>query len=519
MNSFNRLVSFVVWIVIGCTLPLRAQWVKVKDGSYTCLISTKDYLIAGGQTFYRSSDDGTTWEESGYDANVLNFAQGGPFVFATTGLLRRSSDQGATWWQVGKTNIYFDGPIAARDSIVFASSGAFVYRSTDYGITWPDTACLRIDANASELQSLSLYATGAEVYVGYHLYGGSPYTYRSSDWGKTWARDYLSYGEGGALCFTSIGDYLLSAGSRRIWRQKVGGDWSVCDIGTQGSGLFEAAITRNNVVFVAGASPGAAFESSVTSEGVWVSADSGTTWRPIASGVRGAWALAVHDSFLFAVASSGIYRLKLAPYEQGNFYISGHSFREQTVPVQAAAYTQIFNLSQRDTVTIDSMWFDDTTHFRPNPDASKSWLWVSQKKDAIKIAPLDSVKIGVAFVTDEQRATNAVLCAHSPTFEDSTLADRGIRFTYITGRAREQSSVDKRIDQHGVTVTFANHKLNVVSEVGGVQLEILNMLGTPIITRRLNPVESIDVRDVPAGAYLYRARAGASIVMGKIQVF
>ena len=109
------------------------SWSETGVASPVC--SNGKYLFAyGGTGIYRSRDSGTTWEDAVDNIAANNFAAMGAYIYAgTPNAIWRSADSGTTW---DSTNAPFGNVnFAVMGSLIFASHGS-ILRSVDSGTTW-----------------------------------------------------------------------------------------------------------------------------------------------------------------------------------------------------------------------------------------------------------------------------------------------------------------------------------------------------------------------------------------------
>jgi photosystem II stability/assembly factor-like uncharacterized protein len=168
------------------------QWRRLPGpvgASFKALFSRGDYLFAGGDDeLFRSTDQGQSWKSVNLGdikqlPFITSFTAIGETLFAGSsgGYIFRSTDNGLTW-----TPIEFFGNItalAAIDGSLFAGTKCEshvplpcgIFRSTDKGKNWTF-----IDKDIARMSVHSLDVIGAELFAG--GYG----VLRSSDLGNNW---------------------------------------------------------------------------------------------------------------------------------------------------------------------------------------------------------------------------------------------------------------------------------------------------------------------------------------------
>ncbi|MEO8666043.1 MAG: hypothetical protein ABI462_11165, partial [Ignavibacteria bacterium] len=100
------------------------------------LLVKDNYIFAGSQGLYRSSDNGNTWELSPY---IFQFAQtsicsSGENIFvASYGDMEKSTDNGDTFTKQFQFESQAIFSLYSLDSMVFVGSSNKIYRSVDHG--------------------------------------------------------------------------------------------------------------------------------------------------------------------------------------------------------------------------------------------------------------------------------------------------------------------------------------------------------------------------------------------------
>ncbi|HEY0512481.1 MAG TPA: hypothetical protein VGH73_11285 [Thermoanaerobaculia bacterium] len=239
------------------------------------------YAVAGPSggagTLFKSTDGGLTWKaltDPGLQFVALDPEHPGT-VYAGGLVLLRSTNGGRTWTDVTP---YVDGPTVitaltvAPGGVVFAGDRLVLLRSTDGGRTWPV-----VSRDGTDVRSILV--NSADPRRVYHTDFNS--LYRSDDGGVRWtlaASPNSPLGDTGPAVAPSDPDrlYVLIAGDYRVYRSDDGaGSWQV---------VGQAPRTSEQVILqVDPRSPDRVYAAS--GQGIFTSADGGSTWREIAAGL------------------------------------------------------------------------------------------------------------------------------------------------------------------------------------------------------------------------------------------
>jgi hypothetical protein len=317
-----------------------AQWVQTnKPCSETilCFAVSGSNLFAGTNNgVFRSSDNGTSWSEvnSGLtDLNVHSLAVKGVNLFAGNynGVFL-STNNGTNWNIVGLTN----SPVWAlfvSDMNLFAGTNYGISRSTDNGLNWSsinaglptNTACLTFATSGTNLfagtsqgvflstnngTSWSGASTGvnpdahAIAIIGMNLFaatwGG---VFLSTNNGKSWnavnkglpRNAYNTTRYVGVGCLTSIDSNLFAGTESGVYLSTNNGtNWT--------------PVGLTNIIVMCMTIRGPNLFAGTNELGVFLSIDSGISWREVSSGLPTSQVkcLAVRDTTLFAGVFRGV---------------------------------------------------------------------------------------------------------------------------------------------------------------------------------------------------------------------
>ena len=171
----------VNWTAVNNNIPETLIWYLYSYGN-------KLYACTGGAGFFRTTNDGDSWDNLGLITENLRGCtenDSGIFVGTNEHGVFRSTDDGATWFQANNgilsTVIY---SFLINGNTIFAG-GPRLYRSVDNGANWENLT------NGLPNPPLNVFAftmIGSTIYIS--MGGG---VYSSSDNGDTWSNKGLNY--------------------------------------------------------------------------------------------------------------------------------------------------------------------------------------------------------------------------------------------------------------------------------------------------------------------------------------
>jgi len=244
----------------------------------------------------RTADAQWTQTSLSYRGKIYSITSSGSNVYLGTGdYVYRSTDGGVSWAQSASGLRDNNVPsVVVSGSTILAGTMNGVHRSTDNGESWAWGS-----SEPTGLQDVALLISGSEVYCGTYYHG----VWVSADNGDSWSP------VGSGLTGIQV-ECLLSAGPGLV----VGG---IDNTGMSG-GIYVSSSSAwtqsdsgltNRIVSALALCDTKIFAG--TSGGVFVSADGGTSWTPADTGLSGLQVscFAVSGESVFAgFAGGGIYR-------------------------------------------------------------------------------------------------------------------------------------------------------------------------------------------------------------------
>jgi len=252
---------------------------------------------------FRSTDQGATWQEVGLRGEnvsgiVINNA-GAVFVAVSNGDVHRSLDNGGSWPISGSNLVGTNGSLAYDPvlDILYAAKSGLLSRSVDGGDTWES-----VSTNFPSVQVYALAAApnGGPLFVGTQ----SNKVFRSLDVGVTWNPFDSGYTVNRVRDFLIVpeGDIYAASGTDIIFRATWDGTtWS--QLGNGLENRFCMAIDRDET---------GRLWTGTNGSGPYVSSDGGLNWVPSGLGmevqkVRAFLFIGAND-FLAGCDGGGVFR-------------------------------------------------------------------------------------------------------------------------------------------------------------------------------------------------------------------
>ncbi len=315
-----------VLLLAFATAPAESEepWTWIGPEWASCLslgVDTADVVYMGGlyMGVMFTTDQGTTWQEfaePGEAADIATSSSGTVFVSDTWGTgIWRTSDHGVTWTSI-TDGLPSDVPILQvavlpGNGHVFAGSADVeIYRSTDDGLTWAQTASHPTEWDLQDLAgspSNRLYAAADDA------------LWRSDDEGATWAELTTPLV---LPLFVVVGaDESVLSGEDDLYRSTDhGATWT-----SIGGGIVCPDFGAESAAF--GATPAEIYLAGATC-GVQHSTDTGATWTAMVDGLD--------DRFVQGLALDSEGRVFAATYSNGVYMHGGGGANHVTASAPAA---------------------------------------------------------------------------------------------------------------------------------------------------------------------------------------
>lgn len=268
----NRiLLLFIVCVLVISTL-VKAQsniW-KVANGpqwhSVGEMIADKtgNLYIGTDNGTWVSTDNGKEWFKIPLAVTSLCFAvDSSNNIYAGTNAgVYKLSNQGKESRFLGLQSNKIQSLLIKSDTIMFAGTQPYIYRSTNLGLTW-DTVNNNI-MEQDDIQTLALTSTG-NILLGNGHFG----IYMSTNNGNSWKRVLTDINDSPNNCIVRDSrDHLLCGTYRGIYiSQDNGYTWKKNDSSLATSYVRKIVALKNGLLF-----------ASVTNAGVYRSLDGGISW-------------------------------------------------------------------------------------------------------------------------------------------------------------------------------------------------------------------------------------------------
>jgi photosystem II stability/assembly factor-like uncharacterized protein len=310
-TTMNKFATVLLSFLLLFSISLNAQdfWQPLSIFGGAMGGADGKLYYTNGPSFYRSTNDGNTWDSlltlpSGTTfTGGLITSSGTIFIATNNAGMIRSTDNGVTWTSI---NTGFTGgearkPTMSSSGVLFIGSpSSGIFRSTNNGDSWT-----QINSGLTNLNTASIGIDSAgNIFTGVK---GTNGMFKSTDNGDTWTLTSLT---------TSMRFYSLTvapngdiyAGSRYdpnapnpngLYRSTDNGEtWSHF-------GLAGQSINTSGVVFAGGT-----IYTATDTNGVYRSTDGGASWDSVNTGLSSRYILtfSLHNGYLYAGTYGGLFR-------------------------------------------------------------------------------------------------------------------------------------------------------------------------------------------------------------------
>jgi photosystem II stability/assembly factor-like uncharacterized protein len=289
---------------------VNAQWVQtsvLNHGDVPSIAVNGSSVFAAGSGLYRSTDNGTHWQEAdsglinnlGFYPGVRTFAFSDTDIFAGTGDgVFRSTNNGANWTAVNTSIEDLSLAVIGSDLIAGTPYG-WIYLSTNNGTTWNS---IRPDSLYSDVTSFAV--------IGSDLIAGTDgdEIYCSSNDGTNWLHTYDQHFESHVLALAVMPNGIQSP--HLFMATRFGFFYSSTDTGNTWTTLQTSQHYEIYSLIVYGTN----LLAGTNGAGVLLSTDKGITWTEINTGLPSGivWSLAICGSTLYAgTDTSGLWQRPL----------------------------------------------------------------------------------------------------------------------------------------------------------------------------------------------------------------
>ena len=302
---------FVFLFSFFCAEIINVQWESASPSGNPTILSLEvspdgsggTYLFAGSSVgvVYRTSTDGQQWSSFSTGTNLsvysLMAVQDGTNLFAAlswTPGVKLSTDYGETWSNanIGLPSLRIHTSFAVIDEVIFTGiRNGFVYKSTNYGSLWSQTALNR--------WTFALAVTGSYLLAGTDNFGFQ----FSSNNGTSWTE--AGFTNDDVFAIAVIDNNIFVSAQNSVFRTTdLGINWTPAGNNLPTDKVLTFAAYGNNLF------------ASTQNFGIWLSTDFGGNWTNISDGfdpVFEALALIVNEPYIFAGRlSRGVWRRLLS---------------------------------------------------------------------------------------------------------------------------------------------------------------------------------------------------------------
>lgn len=240
---------------------------QVQPGTINAILTKGGWLRRPGMIGYNKVD--TVWEEfdSSFDANpiMLAVSDNGQYIICGTATPSLSNDYGKTWHDIsaGNGRVVSCAISGSGQYLLLATSGDFVYVSTDFGNSWTQKVSSAygywcVISKDGQYQAITDY-TSHKIWL-------------SSDYGANWNAVISDTSAYISLSMSDSGQHLLASGQSQsgVYFIKYSSDYGVTwnIINHDALPMYQTAISQDGSIFFA----------TRSNKDLLMSIDSGVTW-------------------------------------------------------------------------------------------------------------------------------------------------------------------------------------------------------------------------------------------------
>ena len=251
------------------------SWESVNSGlrphdTFFSLAIDSSRIFAGGYSgLFLSTNSGDSWQTIGLYSEVTCMTISGSKVFAGTYVagLQSTTDEGASW-RVVDNELFRSGDgmhsVYANASIILASVGPYVYRSTNDGVSWTKSYI-----GISGFPTVQCFVYNDSLFFAGTSWAG---VFVSSDLGVNWQYSGLNGYEVNSLLVR--GSSVVAGTYQGIFRSSDGGaTWQESDSGIAFPRIEDLTLCGSDIF------------AGTYDEGIFRSRDGGTTWSVASDGM------------------------------------------------------------------------------------------------------------------------------------------------------------------------------------------------------------------------------------------
>ena len=315
------------WILLNADAPVFST-IETNDGN---LLGISHYNML------RSVDQGVSWQvvtgvnaNYGWAADIQLGTDGVPFAYGGLGELRYSLDNGLTWEAVSLYTIPDFSPWRMPGGTIFFTASNHLYRTSDDGASWTEVG----NSNNINLGVNSMLAlpSGRLLLTTNRLYF-------SDDDGLTWSEMNVGVDRPYELLPVGLaGDAVLGLGKGGIYRSSDGGlNWNFSSWGIRSARVNQMVFFPDSV------------RLATTPYGLWKTTDSGLSWEVLLKDTSDAYNYSQSyldclnaDSFIFCMGNRMLRTLDggqtFTDITPGNLFYGNYTIELFIDPVEAVLY-------------------------------------------------------------------------------------------------------------------------------------------------------------------------------------